>query len=224
MKYLKKFEKEADVMIFVKPNVVLVQETGDVMFNVSPPNGVYVEHVNGALLTTSQWADGGFANDEANGVAVITDAAKFVIAKTKAATSMAWSSDTANAVAGVLLTDDYSLARTDYDGKANTNAIAAIDASKAAYTCANYVFPNGDKGYLPALGEWVVAHAYLAEVDNAMTLIGGAVMNNTAAYWASTQYDADEAYTLTWPSGEIGDPLKSANKCVRAFKPIASFA
>lgn len=206
MKYLRKFETQADVSSWqmsedhVKPNVVLVGDTRSVLYNVKALSGVMIQHIDGSLYTTDEWTAGGFANDQANGVAVFAPNSKFVIAKTSYNNKMAWSSDEENAVEGVMLTNDFATAKTDYAGEANTALIVVDDIYGAALTCANYTFPNGAKGYLPALGEWVEAYAYKADIDAAMTLIGGTSLGSKT-YWSSTQYSANQARLLTWTDG-----------------------
>jgi hypothetical protein len=219
MKYLRKFNTEADVMMFDSPNVVLVADSGKVMYNVPSPKGVYIQHINGGLFTTDAWTAGGFANDEANGVAVISDNAKFVIAKTSLG-KMAWSSDTSNAVEGVMLTNESAIAGTDYAGAANTALIAVDDTSGAALACANFTFPNGANGYLPALGEWVDAYAYKADVDAAMILIGGAGISGS--HWSSTQYSATIAWRKDWSYSTTNGGNKSLKYdiAVRAFSAL----
>jgi len=221
MKYLRKFETEADVAMFIKPNVVLVNETGRVGFNVAPPNGVYIEHIDGRLLTTDQWTAGGYSNDEANGVAVLADEAKFVVAKT-VLTATAWSSDTSTLVDGVAAETDSESAKKDYSGKTNTELIVATDTSGAAYQCSNYLFPNGEKGYLPALGELVVLDANKMAVNDALELLGSAQLSGSAVvyYWSSTQYDATNSWSLSGRS-LFGRGLKSSNYRVLVFKPLS---
>ena len=126
MKYLRKFETEADVQDWqmseecVKPNVVLVGDTNGVNYNVSPLSGVMIQHIDGSFYTTSEWSANGFANDQANGVAVFAPNSKFVIAKTSFGQT-AWSSDTSNAVEGVMLTSTLETAKTDYAGAATSS-------------------------------------------------------------------------------------------------------
>ena len=44
--------------------------------------GVYIQHVNGSLYTESEWTAGGYSNDSANGVAILSETVHaFVIAK-----------------------------------------------------------------------------------------------------------------------------------------------
>lgn len=221
MKYLRKFETDADVQYwrvsgeYVKPNVVLVGGTGGVSYNVNPPSGVMIQHIDGSCYTTDEWSANGFTNDQANGVAVFAPNSKFVIAKTSLG-SMEWSSDTSNAVVGVMLTSDSATAKTDYAGAANTALIAAKSTRGAAYTCANFVFPNGAKGYLPALGELVDALNYKADINAAMTLIGGTTLTATSYHWSSTQSSASAAWRII-DSESVSSKTKSNTSQVRAF-------
>ena len=225
MKYLRKFETEADVQDWqmseecVKPNVVLVGDTNGVNYNVSPLSEVMIQHIDGSFYTTSEWSANGFANDQANGVAVFAPNSKFVIAKTSLGQTT-WSSDTRNAVEGVMLTSNSATAKTDYAGAANTALIAVDDTSGAALACANFTFPNGAKGYLPALGEWVDAYAYKADVDAAMALIGGTAISGSY-HWSSTQSSATEAWGLDWDGGFTSSYRKrDTGFNVRAFSAL----
>ena len=205
-------------MMLVQPNVVLVGDEARILYNVEPPKGAFIQHIDGNLYTTDQWSAMGFTNGEANGVAIISDNAKFVIAKTSLG-KMAWSSDTSNAVEGVMLTSDSTTARTDYAGAANTALIAVDDTSGAALACANFTFPNGAKGHLPALGEWTDAYAYKADIDAAMALIGGTALSGDTL--SSTQYSAVKAWILGWNNGGTTNYLKSLqSNFVRAFSAL----
>ena len=67
-------------------------------------------------------------------------------------------------------------AKLDFAGKSNTDKIIAqlgTGNAPAAEYCSNYIFPNGQKGYLPALGEWQIAYDNKTEIDACMSLIGG---------------------------------------------------
>lgn len=211
MKYLKEFENEADVQVYVQPNVVLANDTGKVLYNVEPVQGVFIQHIDGKLYTTSQWASEGFSNDLANGVAVCNGEVAFVMAK-EVYSSIEWSSDTTTLIDGVTTTEDKDVAKADFAGKENTKAILKTDTSGAAYRCANYVFPNGQKGYLPALGELCA----LAEFDDddvrdAYTQIGSFI-SSVAYIRSSTQKNATEAWVLNLSSGGVTYGQKSVNQ------------
>ena len=191
MKYLRKFETEADVNMSVLPNVVLVGDTGKIVYNAL--NGVFIQHIDGTLYTTDEWTAKGFSNDEANGVAVGNGEVAFVLAKDNISTSINWASDTSTLVEGVLATTDRNASYKDFDGARNTRRILSIDKSQAAYLCANHIFPNGNKGYLPAVGEINMVVRNFHNVNNALQLIGGTALSSVYL-WSSTQYNATTAW------------------------------
>ena len=217
MIYLKEFATEADVTMDVSPNVVYVNDTKKVLYNVAPM-GVFIQHIDGSLHTMEAWTAAGFTGEQANGVAVNAKECDFVISKTSLG-SMAWSSDTGNKVAGILTTSTNSVALTDFSGQENTALMLATDTNRAGYTCANYTFPNGEKGYLPALGEWNTAYANKAAIDEAMTLIGGTALGSNY-YWSSTQYSPNFAWNLTWSHGYTNYDSKGSTYSVRAFSAL----
>ena len=219
MIHLKEFEKEADIVVDAFPNVIYVNDTKSVLYNYFPL-GVFIQHVDGRVFSTDGWTEGGFTNDKANGVVVSTEAARFVIAKDNVSTLMKWSSNTSSLVDGILTSTDEAVAKTDFNGQQNTELMLAADTSGAGYSCANYVFPNGEKGYLPALGEWDIAYQNKTAVNKAMTLIGGTALGSNS-YWSSTQRSAGSAWTLFWDDGGTYGTNKDYRICVRAFSALS---
>lgn len=219
MKYLKKFNTKADIIMYDTPNVVLVGDTCEVLYNVEPMSGVRIQHIDGSFYTTDEWTAGGFTNDVANGVAVFGNNAKFVIAKDYVNTSMPWSSNISTLVNGIFTSTDSTVAKTDFAGQANTELMLATDKSGAGYSCANFTFPNGEKGYLPSLGEWSVAFANKTAIDEAMTLIGGTALSHHDC-WSSSQSSATTAWHLSWLKGYASTGNKSFTFYVRAFSAL----
>lgn len=226
MKYLKKFATTEEYNAFVesgqmkRPNVSLVEEPFTTYYNKYIPLGVFIQHIDGTLYTEADWTSGGFSNDAANGVAVVTDNARFVIAKSDLG-QMAWSSDTSTAVDGIMLASDEATAKTDFAGYNNTQLMLATDTSGAGYSCANFSFPNGDKGYLPALGELNEAYANKSKIDSLMTKIGG-VKLQSSYYWSSTQCSSRASWLLDWSNGFAYSYSKSYTYyCVRAFSALS---
>lgn len=217
MKYLRKFETEADVNMSVTPNVVLVGDTGKIVYNAL--NGVFIQHIDGTLYTTNEWTAGGFANDQANGVAVGSGATKFVIAKQDIRDTKKWSSDTTTQFDGILTTYDSNTAIKDLAGVANTAIIAATDNSGAVYSCVNYVFPNGAKGYLPAAGELVLAQSMKSKVSAAMSAIGGTSFADDF-YWSSTQASGTDGIRVYMSSGYPSYNSKTNALRVRPFTTL----
>lgn len=222
MKYLRKFATEADVNMPVTPNVVLVGDTGKVIYNVL--NGVFIQHIDGTLYTTDEWTAGGFTNDQANGVAVGGGAVKFVIAKEDTSTAgMMWSSSKYwySAIDGAVIADNLGTAKNDYAGVSNTAAISTVDSESAAAACQNYTFPNGKSGYLPAAGEWSVVDKYRNLIISAFAIIGGTSLT-TSTYWSSTQSSGSKAWKFNYKSsgGEFLNYEKTSKAYVRPFTTL----
>lgn len=123
-------------------------------------------------------------------------------------------------------------AYTDFNGKYNTseiiNFLADHDDGKvygapAAEACVAYTFPNGTKGYLPALGELITVYNNKSAVSSAMSLIGGnALKKNDEYYWSSTQSGSSTSYSYSFMYGSINAyGYKSSTTCyVRAFSSL----
>lgn len=189
------------------------------------PPGVYIQHVNGALYTESEWTAGGYANSDANGVAILSETEPaFVIAKQNASSSTILWGGYGKTVPDIVTSTSSSIAVLDYDGAGNTPKIIEYlagtnDGAPAAEACAAFTFPNGKKGYLPALGEWKTAYNNKTAVESAMTLIGGAAIQ-TEYYWSSTQANSDTSWRLHWNLGVMLNYSKSFNHNVRAFAAL----
>lgn len=221
MKYLRKFATEAELSAwqssseYAKPNVVLAE--GGINYNI-PQLGVYIQHIDGTLYDEAGWTRGGFSNDEANGVAVITEKASFVIAKAELG-KMAWSSIN-TLMDGILTTTDSATALTDYAGYDNTQLMLATYTSGAGYSCANFTFPNGNKGYLPALGELNEAYSNKSKISSLMTKIGGTAFGDYR-YRSSTQGNRYKSWNLYWGNGNtFNDDKSNATFTVRAFSAL----
>ena len=190
----------------------------------SYPNGVYIQHIDGKLYTADEWTAKGFSNDEANGVAVLTDEAKFVIAKEDSPTGKKmWATDTTNLLSEVTTTTVYADALKDYMGYNNTQKMLVVDKNEAAYNCANYIFPNGNNGYLPSSGEWAIAQINKNAVDALIALIGGRPILKGSTknyYWTSTQYQPNAAWSFRWDN-TVNIVSKDSSLYVRAFTTLS---
>lgn len=192
--------------------------------------GVYIQHVNGSLYTESEWTAGGYANSDANGVAILSETVPaFVIAKQDASSSTLRWGGYDKTVPGIVTDTSYATAVLDYDGAGNTPKIIEylagtndgyVDGAPAAEACAAFTFPNGKKGYLPALGEWKGAYDNKTAVVSAMTLIGGTAISTDNYYCSSTQDSSDNSWILHWDTGDLGNNRKSYDRHVRAFTAL----
>jgi len=164
------------------------------------PNGVYIQSVDGKLYTVANWSQ---SSSNANAVAVVTDNCRFIIAKTNYTTSTHWS-ETPSIVSNVLVSTSATTAKTDYKGKSNTDYILAAFGSNApsAYYCSIFTFPNGQHGFLPALGELYAAYQNSTAINTALAKIGGDSLGSDVN-WSSTQYNNEIAWYLRWSSGAV---------------------
>lgn len=201
MKYLRNFDTTDEFMnyagsgLMYRPNVTLVKETEQIYYSDKFTTGVYIQHINGSLFTNDEWSEKGYDSSVANGIAVIDDAAQFVMSKTIG--MAAWSSDTTNKVEG-LVSQDTANAKIDYKGYSNTQLILKTDISGAAYRCSNHTFPNKLKGYLPSAGELLIAYKYKATIDAIRSSLGLSAL--PSRLWTSTQASDDSAYQAIWDS------------------------
>ena len=223
MRFLKKFntEEEYEAYLnsedFVRPCVARIVDDKAVRYKKRYKNGVYVQHVDGKLFTTEQWTEKGFSGSDANGVALITSNVQYVIAKTDASAGYTlWSSSTSK-VDGATVAYSFDKAKNDFAGEVNT-AIIANEVSGAATLCIDYIVPNGQSGYLPALGELREACEHKTDVESAMSLIDG---ESFAAMWSSTQKAGTDAWVIHWSNNVSSAYSKnSTNGVVRAFAPL----
>lgn len=224
MKFLKKFntEEEYEAYLnsddFVRPCVARIVDDKAVRYKKRYKSGVYVQHINGELFTAEQWVANGYADNFANGVAVVANEAKFVIAKSDIeASPMAWSPKPTTNFGGVLTSDTQAVAISDYGGWENTISMASQASNGAANHCIGYVFPNGrNGGYMPALGEWNIAYQNKKAIDATMAIIGGTAIVS-GYYWSSTQVYANNAWCINWNDGGRYSFSKDGNRCVRSF-------
>lgn len=178
---------------------------------------------NNRLYTDEEWDESW--NDEAVGVAVVSDNCKFVIAPEQNGSTQVWSKDGAyDNISGVTTTTNSTTAKADYQGVSNSQAIVTKYGNSTDYAagwCQNYTFKNGKKGYLGSCGEWQEAYNNKSEIDACMSLIGGTAIDTRAYYWTSTQCNSDRAWILFWSGGLVDeDNKRNIYAVVRAFAAL----
>ena len=186
---------------------------GEIRSSVGTPsyaNGVYIQHIDMKLYTQEEWVAKGFSNDDANGVAVITDILRVIIAKE--VVKAKWASATMATISGIPFWTASNYVE-DFAGESNTIAMLEKDVSGAGYLCYNYMFPNGQRGYLPAIGElnYIYTLGYWPDIYSAMLLIGETNIYGLV-YWSSSQFSSTKAwcYSILWNSA-LGKPTTSLN-------------
>lgn len=183
--------------------------------------GIFIEDIDGNLYTEAQW-DG---SKTANGIAVLTDNCRFVIALHNTDTSSyIWATNGA-IIDGITTSTLKNVAQADYDGDTQTTTIINymdgwVLGAPAAEHCRAYTFPNGKKGYLGAAGEWQAALDNKAAITSALSKCGGTKMSSF--YWTSTQYNTGYAWRCYWSSDYIHAQDKQGKLSVRAFTSLKS--
>lgn len=189
-------------------------------FSYNEKTDIYIQHIDGTLYTTDEWTAGGYANDQANGVALICASTSFVIAKNSISSTLAWGGN-GKTITDIVTATSSSAAVLDFDGENNTTKIieqlsgytdsASTTGAPVAEACAAYVFPNGKTGYLGALGQWKAVYDNKDTVNSVMTLIGGDVFGNTYM-WTSTQRDNRNSWVMFMSQGALSNG--KSNPCL----------
>lgn len=181
----------------------LMQGGGDTP--IEKPIGVYIYTTDGEFITSDAWDSAN--NDKVFGIFVNDGNHDFVIAKGSVYGGKRYFGGYEKLLKSIPAISSIDDARLDFDGVNNTSKIIAelsgyndgyTDGAPAAEACANYTFPDGTKGYLPALGELILAHANRAEVDAALIACDGLEFFKNITYWVSTQVDFIRCWGLMW--------------------------
>ena len=152
---------------------------------------VYIYDKQGKLTDAGKWDP--MNNGNVVGVALITNKIRVLISlhNVGGKEKYVWGPDgmvdgvpsstsNSNSNAGNIL--------SDYDGKGNTMKLmnSLYPSTKTAlYKASNYVFPNGEKGYLPALGEIIEVFRNIESINAALLKAGGEIIENDW-YWTSS--------------------------------------
>jgi hypothetical protein len=182
-------------------------------------NGVYIEDINGKLWTEAEWN----GSVTPNGVAVITDECQFVMAL-EDVDAQYWAPNYSG-VPGAFLTNFLETAKTDYSGIVNTQKVVekfSSDTGTAAYCCQNFIFPNGGKGYVGAVGEWQAVINNKDAIFSALSKCGAEEMVQTSSYWTSTMETAGRAWLGSLKNKTFTTDLVSKDYPVRAFTKLGS--
>lgn len=167
------------------------------------PNGVYILHTDGNLYFPKMWNKED--NENAVGVALVSDNCKFVIAPELSNEELQWSKGgVRELVPGVTDEDGNSEIRNnDFNGKENTRALIIQYGESTDYAagwCNNYTFKNNAHGYLAGYGEFYEVVKNKDAILDCMSLIDGDT-NFGNFYWTSTQYYYYGANVISFNGG-----------------------
>ena len=184
-----------NVKVLTKAEYDSIQKDPDIVYVVSEPasipNGVYIAYTDGSISNYDTLDSG----KTPVGVCLITSNVGIVIHPNEI-TNIYWG-PTETLVSGITTTQDREVAKTDFAGEENTNAVKnAGNAYPAFYAAYNAVYSDGREGYLPSLGELEEIRLNATEINVALNLIPNAnlLRFNAVHYWASTQASNDTAW------------------------------
>ena len=176
-------------------------------------NGVYVYANDGLLYEPEVWETG--RNDEAVGVAVVTDNSRFCIKKVIGAKN---NIPLSNSLYGIDVPEIVN-SENDYKGLNNSIAIRQAapsenETNNAAWYCYSQtiiVNVGAIHGYLPALEELRDLYNNKSDVESVLALIGGDTINAYAFLWSSSEVDSyptGSVYQLRWSGGSVSSQGK----------------
>lgn len=168
----------------------------------SVPNGVYIYDKDGDYFTKEQWTTQSKSSSDAMGIGVVTDESQFVISP-EHYYGLAYSTSSGLISNITTIEGKEPNAKTDYQGYNSTQKMIeqlGIDNVPAAKYCNNYIFKNGQNGYLPGLGEWYTTSNYKDEINDLISIIGGTAIAD-AYHRVSTQYKTDYSWKYYYKTG-----------------------
>lgn len=161
----------------------------------NPSFGVYIQATNGKCYTKNEWGE--VSGLTPNGIAVITDNCRFVMALACIENKQIYNNS--SVVPNLTSKPGTSASHYDYSGKSNTDILIQSYGSGSTYAagaCVNYVFPNGNKGYIGAHGEWAAFYSNRAGIVDLYNLLGSSIFTFGGNWWTSTYcgLDGSEVY------------------------------
>ena len=235
MKHIKYFEQKALYESYINnnptlPNVSYTVDTNEVFYNEKKEtiaNGVYAVSATGELI------DYNSADATALGVALVAGEHKFMIAKSDATdgtnTTLYWGKNLYQKdVAGITETTDNSVAKADFGGKANTDAIIAaysqhsvdMDSRDMCKVLSTYAEGGFTDWYIPAAGQLYEMYTKMSDINTALQNIGGTALESDY-YWSSSEYDADNAWFVYFGNGYVYGSGKNGSRRVRFVRDIS---
>ena len=190
------------------------------------PNGVYAVAKNGKGVAV------GDADESCVAVALITDNQRILISKADATdgtnSTLYWGYNlNGKDVAGITKTTDQSVAKADFGGKDNTDAIiaaytehsVAMDNSDMCKVLSAYTEGGFTDWYTPAAGQLYEMYTKKSDINAALANIGGTTISNYY-YWSSSGCSYETAWLVHFDYGNVGTGLKYGSYRVRLVRDI----
>ena len=227
--------------VYKSINWSVLEESKELVINsAGKPNGVYVVTKDGELVDKSTVAA------DALGVALITANQRILIEKNGESNTdiikAAYDADNAtnteykyfywgmynSDVAGITEITESSVAKTDFNGKANTAAIIASPDTddKTTYAnmgtyCTKFNEMSGTYSdwYIPAAGQLYEMYNKMSDINTALQNIGGTVLESHN-FWSSSELGVNNAWNVNFNSGYVNNANKDSYHRVRFVRNI----
>ena len=180
-------------------------------------NGVY------AVSADYQPVDYTIADSSCIGVALITDNQRIMIPKTDVTdgtnNTFYWSKNLyGKDVAGITDITESSAAKTDFNGKVNTDAIIAsysqhsvnMDSRDVCKVLETYTEGGFTDWYIPAAGQLYEMYNKKSDINAALAKIGGTAIKSYE-FWSSSEYNASSAWLMDFAFGSVNVAGKGLN-------------
>lgn len=214
--------------IYKSVNWSILEEEGEEgEDSVDVQNGIYIVTAKGKFVDPST------VDPTAIGVALITDNQKIMIAKADATdgtnNTLYWGNNLKGKdVAGITQTTKSSVAKTDFNGKANTDAIIAaygqhsvdMDSRDMCKVLATYAEGGFTDWYVPSAGQLYEMYTNKTDINTALANIGGTAFESDA-FQSSSEYDATAAWCVYFRYGDASRSSKNSLDRVRFIRDIA---
>ena len=174
--------------------------------------GVMIVDINGMFWTKKEWKNSGVFNEDADGIALSDGTHRFMMSKktvevviggyretgmTPTETGFIINSE-GTLVSGQFTTTDKTQALTDFNGKANTDAIIAQISDSTVGQVKSGYFPSGVGSYLATVGQLNMIKNKLSLVNDLLATIGGERFDtsNGGGETSSTQYNDKQEWRM----------------------------
>ena len=174
------------------------------------PNGVYIVYTDGSYSNYDTLDSG----KTPLGVGLKTNDVSLILHKTEYS-NKTWATSS-TLIEGVTDSIFEATAKSDYNGKTNTEKVILSDLAGTAFIAVNEL---GLDWYLPACGEMEQIRLNITNINTALNLISGTTLSFNLNYWSSTQASTS---AWAWYSNRWDYKAKGNSYNCRAIKEFIS--
>lgn len=184
----------------------------------------------------SDWATYNNSSYVVDGVLIVEGGESLVIAKDQMTLPWGNTSDSHTATGNPVISDRKLVLKNTLEGDVLTAQAYTKDEYKPTTTAIGYVsnystingYSSGQSyasrgagsWFLPSIKQLMMIRANACKINLVMALIGGTQLELTQAYWSSTEYSTNTAWSLSFSLGYVYTSNKKHSNRVR---PVAAF-